>query len=137
LWSTLSTGVAASDTYKPDVESKVDEIRSRDDTETLGRRHTVAQLMMNAGFSPSLSPGEYQATCPPGPAISDEFGDLRPFANISQSGNDGLRSLDQWFIRNGMGGTDALSLGELSTRWSDRFDGRKEQGQSRAAGFNE
>ncbi|MCW2879809.1 MAG: hypothetical protein JWQ95_3909, partial [Sphaerisporangium sp.] len=81
-WTVLSTGWSTYDTYKPDTKSQVEKIREADELETLGRQHAAVQSLMDAGFTPRISPRDYQATCPPGVAIVDGNGRLRPFADI-------------------------------------------------------
>jgi hypothetical protein len=98
---------------------------------------------MDAGFVPKVSPREYQASCPPGVAIADGDGRLRPFAEIAIKydednkptlNNDGLQSLDKWLIVNGMGKEKKL-LGGLSEDFASNFDGNKSQANSRASGY--
>lgn len=137
LWTALSTGWSAYDTYKSEEPPEKEKLRSADELETLGRRHAVAQSLLDAGFRPTLSPQEYQATCPPGVAIADAQGKLRPFTDIARSGEPGLQALDRWFIANGLGKDDKLALGELSGRFSDRFDGRKQHAEQRARHFGQ
>ncbi|MEV7966845.1 DUF6571 family protein [Sphaerisporangium sp. NPDC088356] len=128
-WTALSTAEAYGDTFKADKETEVDKIRTADDEQTLGRQHAIAQALMNAGFTPKISPHEYQATHPSTVPISDSDSDsdsrLRPFADILKSGNDGLNALDRWFIENGIGGQDDFTLGKISERLADRYIGQK------------
>ncbi|MBP2705694.1 hypothetical protein JOL79_17915 [Microbispora sp. RL4-1S] len=133
VWTGLSTGWSLYDTYSPDPEKETDKLEAMDRQETLGRQHTIAQLLMDAGFPAKVSPGAYQATCPPGVAVAGEDGRLRPFPDIIRSGEAGARALDQWFITNGMGSDDNLSIGTLSRKQADIFDGRK----NNAAGWAE
>ncbi|WP_327046678.1 hypothetical protein OG320_01895 [Microbispora sp. NBC_01189] len=135
LWLLLDQGRELNKNVGPDGKTHVEELRGDDDAETLGRQHTVAALLLGAGFPATVSPGDYQATCPPGVAIADDKGGLRPFADIAQSGTEGLRALDQWFITNGMGGREDFTLGEESRKLSDLYDGRKNHGRVRAATF--
>ncbi|WP_182903194.1 hypothetical protein [Microbispora sp. H10830] len=132
LWLMLDQGRGLLNNISPGEETNVERLRDSDDAETLGRQHTVAGLLLGAGFPAAVSPKDYQATCPPGVAIADGEGSLRPFPAIAQSGNQGLRALDQWFIANGLGGDEQLSLGQSSQRWADRFDGNKQRAQARA-----
>ncbi|XVQ83346.1 hypothetical protein ACQP2K_31585 [Microbispora siamensis] len=136
LWLMLDQSRGLMDNLGPDEETNVERLRDSDDAETLGRQHTVAGLLLGAGFPAAVSPKDYQAACPPGVAIADDEGNLRPFPAISQSGNQGLRALDQWFIANGLGGDEQLSLGQSSQRWADRFDGSKQRAQGRAELLN-
>ncbi|MGI5156162.1 hypothetical protein [Microbispora sp. CA-102843] len=132
LWLMLDQGRGLVNNISPGEETNVERLRDSDDAETLGRQHTVAGLLLGAGFPAAVSPKDYQATCPPGVAIADGEGNLRPFPAIAQSGNQGLRALDQWFIANGLGG-DKNSFGEVTRFLADRFDGRKDAAQRRAA----
>lgn len=132
LWLMLDQGRGLMKSLSPDEKTNVERLRDGDDAETLGRQHAVAGLLLGAGFPAAVSPKDYQATCPPGVAIADEKGNLRPFPSIAQSGNQGLRALDQWFITNGLGGRDDLSLGEESKKLGDIFEGRKNNGKARA-----
>lgn len=131
LWDALSTGYSALDTFKPAPPTEVDKVRSTDDLETLGRQHAIAQSLMDAGFPPKITPHEYQATCPPGVAITDGNGRLRPFEEIVKSGEQGLRALDRWLLENGMG-SDKASLGDLSEDLATSFDGHKDRSGVRA-----
>ncbi|MEU4538054.1 hypothetical protein AB0G15_24690 [Streptosporangium sp. NPDC023825] len=123
-WTALSTGVAAGDTYAPDPEEQVAKLHELDGAETLGRQYEIARLLMKQGFLPQ--------TAPSGSVIADANGDLRPFHEIAKQGNAGMKALEQWFIDNGMGGQDKLSLGALSVALAGRFDGRKDPGFQRA-----
>ncbi|MBD3144780.1 hypothetical protein [Microbispora bryophytorum] len=132
LWLMLDQSRGLLKDSGPGEETNVERLRDSDNDETLGRQHTVALLLLGAGFPAAVSPKDYQATCPPGVAIADDEGNLRPFPAIAQSGNQGLRALDRWFIANGLDGNDQLSLGKSSRRWADRFDGNKQRAQARA-----
>ncbi len=132
LWDTLSTGYSAWDTYKADPPTQVDQLHAADDQQTLGRQHAVASSLLNAGLPAKVSPAAFQAAHPTEIPIADDTGNLRPFADIAKSGEPGLRALDAWLIANGMGGDDKLGLGELSSRFADRFDGRKQHAERRA-----
>ncbi|TQS25103.1 hypothetical protein [Microbispora sp. KK1-11] len=132
LWLMLDQGRGLLNNIGPGDETNVERLRDSDNAETLGRQHTVAGLLLGAGFPAGVSPKDYQAACPPGVAIADGEGNLRPFPAIAQSGNQGLRALDQWFIANGLGG-DKNSFGEVTRFLADRFDGRKDAAQRRAA----
>ncbi len=130
FWEGISTAWSAYDTYKPDPDKQVDKMHLTDDRETLGRQYAIAYALMDAGFTPKVSPRAYQATCPPGISIVGADGNLRPFTDIANSGDKGLRALEQWFIANGMG-DNKKSLGEESRFLADRFDGRKEAARAR------
>ncbi|WP_204074044.1 hypothetical protein [Planotetraspora phitsanulokensis] len=134
FWTLLSTGVSASDTYKPDAQSEVGKIADTDNLETLGRQHTIVGAMMDAGFAPRVSPEEYDTDHSLG--IADGSGRLRPFAEIARAGENSLRSLDQWFIANGMGTGDKQSLGESASDFATVFEGRKTRARSRALTFD-
>jgi transcriptional regulator with XRE-family HTH domain len=54
--------------------------------------------------------GEFQAPCPPGIAIADANGNLRPFSELLKQGDRGLAAFERWATANGMGGTDDLSV---------------------------
>ncbi|MEU7915487.1 hypothetical protein [Microbispora bryophytorum] len=133
LWLMLDQGRGLLKDSGPGEETNVERLHDSDNDETLGRRHTVAGLLLGAGFPPIVSPKDYQAACPPGVAVADGEGGLRPFPEIAQSGNRGLRALDQWFITNGLDSRDDLSLGEKTKKLSDIFEGGKSNGKSRAA----
>ncbi|MEU6414962.1 hypothetical protein [Microbispora sp. NPDC046933] len=134
LWLMLDQGRGLLDEISSGEETNVERLRDSDDAETLGRQHTVAGLLLGAGFPAAVSPKDYQATCPPGVAIADGEGNLRPFPAISRSGNQGLRALDQWFIANGLGG-DKKALGGVSADLAAHFEGQKIQGRVRALQF--
>lgn len=136
FWTALSSGWSAYDTYKDEPPPKVEEIRRTDEKETLGRQHAIAQALMDAGFPAKVTPRDYQAACPPGVAIADADGRLRPFEDIAKSGDTGLRALDQWFITNGLGGRDKNSFGDMTRFWADRFDGRKDEARARALQYS-
>lgn len=131
-WTALSTAEAAIDTFKPDDKSEVSKIRKTDDQLTLGRQHAIAQSLMDAGFIPITSPHDYQSARPASVPITDPHGRLLPFSDIAKKGELGLRELDRWFIENGMGSTDDSSLGKVSQRLSDRFNGQKSISAPRA-----
>lgn len=146
LWTAVCAMDSTNETFGPEPDKQVDKLRESDDLETLARRHAIAQTLMDAGFAPEISLSEYQAACPPGVAIVDSAGRLRPFADIAITHNtedkkvsindEGLQALDQWFIANGMGGKEVFSLGEVSKKVADIFDGRKNNGQARAKVFD-
>ncbi|MGI5486981.1 hypothetical protein [Microtetraspora malaysiensis] len=132
LWTALSTGISTVGTSTPDSESETGKLYKSTDAETLGRRHIIAQSLMDAGITPEISPAEYQATCPPGVAIADGNGKLRPFADILRSGNQGLRALDAWLIKSGMGKSKEMALGSLTDKISYAFEGSKTTSLARA-----
>ncbi|WP_157099768.1 hypothetical protein [Microbispora sp. ATCC PTA-5024] len=135
-WTALSMGWSLLDTYQDDPPGVVGKLRDLDDRETLGRRHAVAQMLMDAGFPAKVPPPEFQAFLPPGVSVAGSDGRLRPFADILQSGPRSLRALDQWFITNGMG-SDKKSLGDLSQDLAAHFDGQKSYGRVHSLQFND
>ncbi|GII27343.1 DUF6571 family protein [Planotetraspora mira] len=132
LWTALGTGMSAFDTYKSDAETESAKTEKTDREQTLGRQHIIAQSMIDAGFALQISPQDYQATCPPGVAIADGSGRLRPFRDIVQSGEDGLRALDGWLMMNTLKDKDLRTFGELTRLLADLFDGRKDVARKRA-----
>ncbi|MBB6472917.1 hypothetical protein [Sphaerisporangium rubeum] len=104
--------------------------------ETLGRQHTIAQALLNAGFHPDATPSEYDTTSRSGIKLADQNGNLRPFSEIIDLGTTGYDELDRWFIANGMGGKENLAFGQLTNRYADRFEGRKERGMLRSLEFD-
>jgi hypothetical protein len=135
VWTGLSTGWSFYDTLKEEPGQEADKDQAKDDQETLGRQYTIAQLLMDAGFPTKVSPKDYQATLPSGIEIVDDNGNFRPFHEIFALGEKGLRTLDQWYLENGMGGDEKYALGEVSGRWAEAFDGRKQTSQWRGVGF--
>ncbi|MEZ0072581.1 DUF6571 family protein [Planotetraspora sp. GP83] len=131
FWTALSSTWSFYDTYKDEPEAEEDKEDRANTLETLGRQHTITQAMMDAGFTPKVPLREYLATCPPGVAIADGNGRLRPFPDILQSGESGMAALDQWFTLNGLG-SDKNSIGDLSRFFADSFDGRKDVASRRA-----
>ncbi|WP_203973785.1 DUF6571 family protein [Planotetraspora silvatica] len=137
LWTALSTGWSAYDTYEPNQERQRDQTRAASTTQILGRRHAVAQSLMDAGFPPDISPEAYQATCPPGVAIADGNGRLRPFPDILASGDTGLRAFEEWTRQNGLTRASDMTLAKLSSRFADRFNGQLSMTAPRARFFEE
>ncbi|MCT9929411.1 hypothetical protein N5079_04175 [Planotetraspora sp. A-T 1434] len=131
LWTALSTGWSTYDSFKPDSEKNAEKQEKDFDLETLGRRHTMAQLLMDSGFAPKVSPQDYQTASPSSVAITDANGKLRPFPDIAKSGNKGLKALDGWFIANGLG-KDPFSLGKSVRMFSDTFNGNNITARKRA-----
>ncbi|MFC4590350.1 DUF6571 family protein [Sphaerisporangium corydalis] len=132
VWTTFSTLEAGADTFKPEKETETDKIRKADDELTLGRRYIIAQSLMAAGFTPKIWPSEYQADHPASIRIADTNGLPLPFAAIAKKGEPGLDELDRWFMENGLGGTDDLSLGKVSERLADHYNGQKAVSTPRA-----
>ncbi|WP_203967931.1 hypothetical protein [Sphaerisporangium melleum] len=135
-WTALSTAWSTYDTYKPDTESEAAKSRRADELETLGRQHYIAQTLMNIGFQATVSPQDFQSKHPSVIPIADTGGQLLPFTDILKNGKEGLESLDRWFIENGMGGQDDMSLGKISERLSDRYNGQKSISSARAHLFD-
>ena len=125
LWDGLSTGWSGWDTYKSDPPHQVDRLHAIDAQQTLGRQHAIAQSLLDAGFPAEVSPADFQIAHRSDIPIADNNGELRPFADIAKSGSAGLAALDGWLIANGMGGDNDLSLGQVSSRLADRFNGQK------------
>jgi hypothetical protein len=107
-WFALSTGLAVNDDFLSSDDKRMGKVNSEDTAQTLGRRHTIANMLMANGFTPKVTPAEFQASCPPGVAIADAHGNLRPFTEIAKSGNSGLQAFERWLTQNGMGTDDKL-----------------------------
>ncbi|MFI7051414.1 hypothetical protein ACIBLB_05090 [Streptosporangium canum] len=135
-WFALSTSLSAKGAFGGDDETRVDRADKEDDLATLSRQHTYAQVLMANGFAPKVTPTEFQATCPPGVAVADAQGNLRPFSELIKQGNKGLEAFEKWTIANGMGGKDELSLGDLSSAMADRFESRNKRGKERGLAFD-
>ncbi|GII54601.1 hypothetical protein Pth03_29900 [Planotetraspora thailandica] len=129
LWTALTTGYDTYDTFKPNPETNTDKLSKITLQEDFGRRRVIAQLLMDAGATPKVSPRDYQALNPSATAIADADGRLIPFPEISKSTAGNLFTVDEWLIANGMG-KDQFSLGESVRMLSDTFGG------SRIAGGN-
>ncbi|MFF4773431.1 DUF6571 family protein [Microtetraspora fusca] len=136
FWLTLSTGLAAVDTFGPDSDKRTDGLRKEATIATLGRQHTLALALMANGFSPKITPAEYQASCPPGVAIADGNGNLRPFAELLKQGNAGLEAFERWATVNGMGADDGVSLGQLSSDMASAFEGGQALSWPRAKAYD-
>ena len=136
-WTTLSIGEATIDTFKPGGTNESDKIRTTAGLETLGRQHAVAQSLMDAGFKPKVSPTDHQAAHPTDVAIADSDDRLRPFSDILKEGEPGLEALDRWFLENGMGSGENLSLGERSDQLATIFEGRRVRAENRAQKFED
>ncbi|MFC6086437.1 DUF6571 family protein [Sphaerisporangium aureirubrum] len=135
-YTALSSIWSYYDTTKAEPESEIDKIRATDARETLGRQHTIAQALLDAGFSPSISPKAYDITNQSGIKIAEQSGKLRPFSELIDLSTPGYDALDRWFIANGMGGNDSLALGQLTNRYADRFEGRKQRSMLRSLEFD-
>jgi hypothetical protein len=134
-WTVLSTAESTVDTFKQDDQTEVEKIRTTDGLETLGRQLAIAQSLMDAGFTPKVSPRDYQAAHSSSISIANANGKLRPFADILKKREPGLEELDRWFIENGLGG-DKNSLGDVSRFLADRFEGRKNYAAERAQQYD-
>ncbi|MFF4414897.1 hypothetical protein ACFYY8_20415 [Streptosporangium sp. NPDC001559] len=132
----VSTYDTANDIFGEEDETRVDRADRKDAIETLGRQHTYAQILMANGFAPKVTPVEWQANCPPGVSLTDAKGNLRPFSELIKQGNKGLESFERWMAANGMGGENELSVGELSGRTANRFDGGNKRAKERALVFD-
>ncbi|WP_068927463.1 DUF6571 family protein [Planobispora rosea] len=135
-WFALSTGFSGKDAFWPEEEKRVDKLNSAEWRAALGRQHTFAQALMAGGFTPKVTPAEYQATCPPGVAITDAEGNLRPFSELLKQGNAGIVAFEKWAAINGVGSPDKLSVGGLSDRMALEFEGGNKQGKDRALAFD-
>ncbi|MEU8268872.1 DUF6571 family protein [Sphaerisporangium sp. NPDC049002] len=124
LWTALSTGWSTYDTVKASEQKEIDKIQSADNLETLGRRHAIAQSLLDAGFPPKISPKDFETTRPAGVPISDSSGRLRPFSDIVKHGNKGLDALESWLIENGQD-NDKRALGGLAEDLAAQFDGHR------------
>ncbi|MFC7381472.1 hypothetical protein [Sphaerisporangium rhizosphaerae] len=131
LWTLLGAEWSALDTYKNDRPKEADRIRSADELETLGRRHAIAQLLVDSGIRPKVSLHDYRQRHP-GTAIADEAGRLCPFTDILNSGDEGLDDFDEWLMENGRNG-DRRSLGKLADDLATQFDGHKSFAKARTA----
>ncbi|GAA2904223.1 hypothetical protein GCM10010517_70250 [Streptosporangium fragile] len=135
-WLALSTSLSAEDNFGTEDETRMDRVNKGDRAETLSRQHTYAQLLMANGFAPKVTPAEFQAACPPGVAITDAKGNLKPFSELIKQGNRGLEAFEKWTVANGMGSDDKLSLGRLSNDMADRFESRNKRGRERGLAFD-
>ncbi|MFF5208647.1 hypothetical protein [Streptosporangium sp. NPDC000396] len=135
-WFALSTSFSADGAFGEEDETRMDRVDKKDDIETLGRQHTYAQILMANGFTPKVTPAEYQATCPPGVAIADAGGNLKPFSELIKQGNRGLEAFEKWAAANGMGGDDKVALGRLSNDTSSWFEGGNKRGRERGLAFD-
>ncbi|MCC5579045.1 hypothetical protein IMZ11_25805 [Microtetraspora sp. AC03309] len=136
FWLALSTGLSIVDTFGPEDEKRTDGLRKEAAIATLGRQHTLALALMANGFTPKVTPAEYQASCPPGVAIADANGDLKPFAELIKQGNAGLEAFERWATANGLGSDDELSVGGLSVLLADSFESRTGRGKERAMAYD-
>lgn len=135
-WFALSTTLAADGAFGEEDETRVERSDKKDGIETLGRQHTYAQMLMANGFVPKVTAAEWQAACPPGVAIADAEGNLKPFSELVKQGNKGLEAFEKWIVANGMGSGNELSAGELSNRTANRFDGGNKRARERALAFD-
>ncbi|MEO3862439.1 hypothetical protein [Acrocarpospora sp. B8E8] len=125
-WTALSTGASAYYTYGRDPEEKAEKLLESDEAEALGRRHDTAQLLMKQGFAPQTAPTGI---------IADSTGSLRPFKDILQQGDAGVKAFDQWMADNGLGKGNILSLGELAAQRAGDYDGGKGEAYKRRRNY--
>ncbi|GLW98055.1 hypothetical protein [Microtetraspora sp. NBRC 16547] len=133
LWTVLSTGVSYYYTYGADPKKDADELQKLIKFEVLGRKHNVAELLMQQGFTPRVPPD--QTSHGKGSLITDKNGSLLPFAEINKSGEKGREALRQWFIDNGSGGSKETALGNISSTQADGFEGRRQVGYETALAY--
>ncbi|WP_204044914.1 hypothetical protein [Acrocarpospora phusangensis] len=122
-WSALSAGVSAYYTYGRDPKVQVEDLEKLDGAETLARQYMAAQVLGEQGFAPVVPPTGF---------LAGSDGGVRPFTEIVERGQSGLKVLDQWFIDNGMGKGDEFAFGQLSLRQARNFDGAKNPAFQRA-----
>jgi hypothetical protein len=134
-WFALSTSLAAEGVLGKEDETRMDRVDKEDEAATLGRQHTYAQVLMANGFAPTVTPAEFQAACPPGVAIADTNGNLKPFSELIKQGNKGLEAFERWATTNGMG-KENLSLGTLSSKTAGWFEGGNKRARQRALAFD-
>ncbi|WP_309298460.1 DUF6571 family protein [Streptosporangium carneum] len=132
----LSTHDTANDVFGEEDETRVDRSDNKDDLETLGRQHAYAQILMANGFTPKITPADFQAVHPFEVPIIDSKGNFRPFSELIKEGNRGLKAFEKWAAANGMGGKDDLAVGDLSKKMAFRFDGANKQARQRGLGFD-
>ncbi|GAA3413766.1 hypothetical protein [Streptosporangium vulgare] len=132
----FSTYDTAGDIFGEEDETRVGLADKKDAIETLGRQHTYAQILMANGFTPRVTPAEWQELCPPGVAIADVRGNLKPFSELIKQGNKGLEAFEKWAAANGMGSNDELSLGRLSSQMANQFESLNKRGRQRGLAFD-
>ncbi|MDP9865711.1 MULTISPECIES: DUF6571 family protein [Streptosporangium] len=135
-WLALSTSLSAEGAFGEEDETRMDRADKADGIETLGRQHAYAQILMANGFAPKVTPAEFQAACPPGVAVADAHGNLKPFSELIKQRNKGLEAFEKWIVANGMDSKDELSLGNLSGAMADRFESRNKRGKERGLAFD-
>ncbi|MEU8036290.1 hypothetical protein [Streptosporangium sp. NPDC049078] len=154
-WYALSTGLSGYGAFiEDDPETRMDRTNAAERVATLGRQHMYAQILMANGFVPKVTPAEFQADRasitdakgnlkpfselikPPDVPLTDAKGNLRPPSELVAKGDEGLKAFERWMIANGMGKDETLSLGELSNRTANRFDGGTKRGQERTSVFD-
>ncbi|MCC5578657.1 hypothetical protein IMZ11_23810 [Microtetraspora sp. AC03309] len=133
IWTGLSTGVSAYYTWMHAPENETEELQKLSSLETLGRKHSVARLLMGQGFAPKVSPA--QTSHGKGNLITDKNGHLLSFEEINKHGEKGREALTQWFIDNGSGGSNETALGNLSGVHADGFEGRRQRGYETALAY--
>jgi hypothetical protein len=136
-WFALSTGFSANDALSSVPDTRVNRNTKANRALALGRQHVIADSLMANGFPAKVTPAEFQAQCPPGVAIADANGNLRPFPEIRKSGNAGLEAFERWASQNSMGTEEKLALGRLSAQLADDFQGPEGRALPRALAFDE
>ncbi|MEU4832275.1 hypothetical protein [Streptosporangium sp. NPDC023615] len=136
FWFAVSTSLSGHSAFIDEDVTRIDGVNKSERATALGRQHTYAHILMANGFEPKVTPAEFQATCPPGVAIADGKGNLRPFAELIKQGNEGLEAFERWTTLNGMGGGEKLSLGKLSNDTANWFEGGNKRGRDRSSVFD-
>ncbi|MDH2424176.1 DUF6571 family protein [Sphaerisporangium sp. TRM90804] len=134
-WTTLGAVWSTADTLKPEKKKEADKVEEFDDLETLGRRHAIAQLLMDGGFSPNVPAHDYQSSSHPRNLIATQNGKLRPFPEIAQD-SDALRSFESWLIENGLGKAKR-SFASIADDFAANFDGHKSHARARSTHFKQ
>ncbi|WP_329084851.1 hypothetical protein [Streptosporangium sp. NBC_01469] len=135
-WYALSTSFSGYGAFIEEDKTRMDQVTKNERTATLGRQHTYAHILMANGFDLKVTPAEFQATCPPGVAIADAKGNLKPFSELIKQGNEGLEAFERWAVLNGMGSREKLSIGKLSDDTANWFEGGNKRGRERSLAFD-
>ncbi len=135
-WYALSTGLSGYGAFIDEDVTRMDQVTKDERAATLGRQHTYAHILMANGFGLKVTPAEFQTTCPPGVAIADAKGDLRPFSELIRQGNEGLEAFEKWAVLNGMGSREKTSIGKLSDDTANWFEGGNKRGRERSLAFD-
>ncbi|MEV0969467.1 hypothetical protein [Microtetraspora glauca] len=133
IWTGLSTGVSAYYTWMHEPENDTEELQKLISEEVLGRKHNIAELLMQQGFTSRILPA--QTSHGMGSLISRKDGSLLSFKEINGLGDKGRQALDQWLIDNGMGTSKTHTLGYLSSTEADFFEGNRNTGYQRALAY--